>query len=220
VVAVSAVEAGLRVADQFWFIAHDDRAGQSRVHPRVIELGLAAAVLGELVIRDRLRIDGGNVYVSVRESLNEPVGDFVVAQLMAYRQHHDADTWLAYFAQTVSDKVIERLLDAGRVYPVRHRGLGGRRTSYAPVDANHAAWQAVRLEQMLNGRVRMTEPDAFLAGLILATGLTRHVLWDPTTSAAGSVYLPEVVESLFPSSLYALTKHLDVAVGQTVLVPR
>ena len=41
------------LADQFFLIAHEDRTGRSRLHPRATGLGLAAALLGELMLTGR-----------------------------------------------------------------------------------------------------------------------------------------------------------------------
>jgi UPF0755 protein len=45
------------LADQFYLIAHEDRTGRSRLHPRATGIGLAASLLGELVLDNRLRIN-------------------------------------------------------------------------------------------------------------------------------------------------------------------
>jgi hypothetical protein len=34
------------LADQFYLIAHEDRTGRSRLHPRATGIGLAASLLG------------------------------------------------------------------------------------------------------------------------------------------------------------------------------
>ena len=59
------------LADQFFLIAHEDRTGKSRLHPRATGLGLAAALLGELVMQGRIRAVEGELFV-----VNpEPPGD-------------------------------------------------------------------------------------------------------------------------------------------------
>jgi hypothetical protein len=106
------------------------------------------------------------------------------------------------------------------VTPVMQRKLlGGYRTTHRPTDANLAAWQAIRLERLLNTHAPMSQADGFLAGLVVATGLTWHVLWDSTSAVHGSTYLPRVVAGLHPA-LRQLVGHTEAAVGQTVLAPR
>ena len=46
------------LADQFYLIAHEDRTGRSRLHPRATGLGLAAGLVGELLLLDRVRVNG------------------------------------------------------------------------------------------------------------------------------------------------------------------
>ena len=49
------------LADQFYLIAHEDRTGRSRLHPRATGIGLAAALLGELILDNKLRIFAGDL---------------------------------------------------------------------------------------------------------------------------------------------------------------
>ena len=61
------------LADQFYLIAHEDRTGRSRLHPRATGLGLAAGLVGELLLLDRVRVNGGEVTVMSPD----PPGDAV-----------------------------------------------------------------------------------------------------------------------------------------------
>ena len=46
------------LADDFFLIAHDDRDGRSRLSQRAVEFGLAGAMLGELVLEQRIVCEG------------------------------------------------------------------------------------------------------------------------------------------------------------------
>ncbi|WP_160330371.1 GOLPH3/VPS74 family protein [Sphaerimonospora mesophila] len=48
--------AGPPLASDLYFVIHDDRTGQMRLHPRLTGLGLAAAVVGELMLAGRVAI--------------------------------------------------------------------------------------------------------------------------------------------------------------------
>jgi hypothetical protein len=61
--------------------------------------------------------------------------------------------------------------------------------------------------------------DQALAGLVVATGLTRHVLWDHASHRAGLGHLHTVVESL-PSDLRDLVDHTEAAVGSVLAAGR
>src|SRR6266516_3964834 len=55
------------VADQLFFVAHHDRDGRPRLHQRAVALGLAGALLGELVLLGHLDVYDSAVYVVHRE---------------------------------------------------------------------------------------------------------------------------------------------------------
>jgi hypothetical protein len=65
----------------------------------------------------------------------------------------------------------------------------------------------------------MSLSDRVLAGLVVATGLTRHVLWDLTAHRQGLAYLPVVVESL-PDDLRQLVEHTEASVGSVLAAGR
>jgi len=50
------------VADDLYLIAHDDRSGRCRVSGRVAGLGLAAAILAELVLAELVTVHAGGIY--------------------------------------------------------------------------------------------------------------------------------------------------------------
>ncbi|WP_433221478.1 GOLPH3/VPS74 family protein [Dactylosporangium sp. CS-047395] len=51
-----------RPADSLWLLAHDAGTGRPLLGPRVLGLGLAGALLAELLLGGLVRIDGGLVY--------------------------------------------------------------------------------------------------------------------------------------------------------------
>lgn len=208
------------VADEFFRIAHRDRSGRARLHPRAAGLGLAAGLLAELVLFDRIEVrDGGAVVVVRYDPPPDAVAHTTLDHLVAQPQHRDVRTWLAFLEHDAVDTVGGRLTRAGQVRPVAHRRLWSSRTVYVPVDLNQAAWPEVRLARVLTASDRLDEPDAVLAGLVAATGLLRHVLWEPATHDAGLSNLTRVVARLRPS-LRHLVAFTEAAVGDAVLAPR
>jgi hypothetical protein len=210
------------LADEFFLIAHEDRTGRSRLHPRATGLGLAGALLGELMVNDRVRAHEGDLYVVNREPTGDPLSHDVLDLLIAQPQHRELRTWLAFLAQDAAVKVGERLLRAGVVEPVTRRKLRGTQTLYMPVNSNQrnmAAWAPVRLAEMLVRRRPMTLSDRVLVGLVAATGLTRHVLWDFQTHRDALVHLPTVVGSI-PDDLRELVEHTEALVGSVLAAGR
>jgi hypothetical protein len=210
------------LADQFFLIAHEDRTGRSRLHPRATGLGLAAALIGELVLLGRVRAVEGELHVVNREPPGDVLDHTVLDLLLAQPQHRDIRTWLAYLAQDAAAKVGERLIRVGVVEPVIRRRLLGSQVLYMPVNSdqrNAAAWASARLANILVQGYAMETGDRALAGLVHATGLTRHVLWDFAVHRPGLSYLYTVVDSL-PPDLRELIEHTEASVGTALAAGR
>jgi Golgi phosphoprotein 3 (GPP34) len=210
------------LADQFYLIAHDDRAGRSRLHPRATSLGLAACLVGELVLLDRVRVYGGELTVVNRNPPGDALAHNVLDLLIVQRQHRELRTWLAYLSQDAATRVGERLLRAGAVEPVLRWSLRGTTTHYTPMSSdqrNGAAWATVRLGDMLAQGREMSLADRVLAGMVMATGLTRYVLWDHLVHRHGMTYLYAVVESL-PVDLRELIEQTEASVGAVLAAGR
>src|SRR3954471_23372371 len=97
------------LADQFFLIAHEDRTGRSRLHPRATGLGLAAALLGELMLEHRLRIFDGDLYIENQQPPRDSLSHDILELLVAQPQHRDVRTWLAFLSQDAAVKVGERM---------------------------------------------------------------------------------------------------------------
>jgi hypothetical protein len=210
------------LADQFFLIAHEDRTGRSRLHPRATGLGLAAGLIGELVMQGRIRALEGELFVVNPEPPGDALSHGVLDLLLAQPQHRELRTWLTFLAQDAAERVGERLIRSGVVEPVTRRRLLGSQTLYLLRDSdqrNAAAWLQVRLANILvQGRV-VDLADQALAGLVVATGLTRHVLWNSTVHRPGLTHLHTVVEAL-PSDLRELVDHTEAAIGTVLAAGR
>jgi hypothetical protein len=210
------------LADQFFLIAHEDRNGRSRLHPRATGLGLSAALIAELMLLGRARVLDGDLRVVNREPPVDVLAHNILDLVVAQPQHHDLRTWLAFLAQDATDKVGERLLRAGAVEPVTRRRLMGSQTHYMPMNAaqrNAAAWAPARLAGLLVAHNGMDVADRTLAGLVLATGLTRYVLWDFPVHRPGLANLHAIVDSL-PAELRELIEHTQASVGSVLSAGR
>jgi hypothetical protein len=210
------------LADQFFLIAHEDRTGRSRLHPRATGLGLAASLVGELMLMGRVRIYEGELRVVGREPPVDALAHDLLDLLIAQPQHRELDTWLAYLAQDAAARVGERLLRTGAVESVTRRRFMGSQTHYMPMNAdqrNAAAWARVRLADLLVEHREMDVGDYLLAGLVLATGLTRYVLWDFPLHRPGLNRLYTIVEAL-PAELGELVEHTQSSVGSVLAAGR
>lgn len=208
-----------RLADAYYFIAHDYMVGKRRLHPNVTGIGLGGALLGELVFTGSVTVEDGNIYLLSQRPPADPLVHDVLADMRSQPQHRDLQTWLSFLSVTALVKVTDRLRMNRLLTEVERRRIVGTRKVLVPTDLNDASWQAIRLERLLNTNTQMNQIDGFLAGLVSVTGLMQHVLWDPDTNRPGYDFLPYVINALHPA-LLAIVKQAEAAVGQSVLAPR
>jgi hypothetical protein len=205
----------VQLADELFLIVHDDATGRPRLHTRAAELGLAGALLGELILHGRLTVQDGHITVVDRRPPDDPLAHAVLDQLLAERHYRTVRIWLSYLAGQAMDSVGQRLSRAGLVTHGRRRW--GRPTRYVPLDMSTAAWPQHRLRHLLLRGESLPLADALLAGLVKATGLTPLVLWDAPVSSHR--HLSGSVASL-PAPLRDLIAQLEAAVGDAVLSHR
>ncbi|MEV4513820.1 GPP34 family phosphoprotein [Dactylosporangium sp. NPDC049525] len=207
------------LADEYFCIAREDWNGRPLLHPRALGLGLAGALLGELVLFGRIVIDDGEVYVVRRDPPADPLAHETLTQLLTQPQHREVRTWLAYLAETATDAVGQRLARAGVWRRVERRRLGRVRVSWLPADVNAVAWRPIRLAGRLISLEPIDVPDVVLAGLVSVTGLIGAVLWQPEHREVGVARLSAEVARLDQSLLHLLA-FVEAAVGDAVLAPR
>jgi hypothetical protein len=210
------------LADQYFLIAHEDRTGRSRLHPRATGLGLAGALIGELILEGRVGIADGDLIILDRHPPTDALAHDILDLLIAQSRHRDVRTWLAFLSQDAAARVGERLMRLGAVEPVVRRRMLSTQTLYMPNSAeqrNAAAWAPARLANLLVRGVEMSVSDRLLVGLIAATGLTRHVLYDFEMHRHAFQTLPNAVESL-PSDLRELVEITEASVGSVLTVGR
>jgi hypothetical protein len=210
------------LADQYFLIAHEDRTGRSRLHPRATGLGLAASLIGELMLSGHVRIIDGEIHVASRQPPGDALSHDILDLLIAQPQHRDVRVWLAFLSQDSAVRVGERMMRFGAVEPVTRRRMLSTQTLYMPNNAeqrNAAAWAPARLANLLMRNLDMSIGDRLLTGLVAATGLTRHVLYDFELHRRALLTVSEVVGSL-PPDLRQLIEYTEASVGSVLTVGR
>lgn len=206
------------LGDQFFFVALDDRTGRPRLSEKVLGLGLAGALLGELLLEARISVAGQRVQVTDRRPPADALAHTVLDHLLAEPHGHPVRTWLAFLARTSREKVAERLWRAGDIRREQSRRMWRTHTRYPPTDVNTAHGPTARLADALDRGRPLTWPETALAGLVVATGLDGHVLFTSDTTARAQ--LRHTVSQLLPPDLHELVWHLHAAVGDAVLTGR
>ncbi|MFJ6197276.1 GPP34 family phosphoprotein [Micromonospora sp. NPDC092111] len=215
---VAATRAPLRIADDFYFLAHHDRTGQPRLFGTALSLGLAAGLLMELHYAGRISFSQGRVHVwRDGPTPTDWLQHRILDRMLAEPQHTTTRVWLSYLATTAGEQVAQRMAQAGLLQEQTLGPWWRRRTGYVPTDMNTAAWPWARLSQQLRNHRDLYEHDVLLAGLVLHTQLDTALL-DGAPWAARE-RLRCLVEQLWPK-WHGLLAELGAAVGAAVLSHR
>jgi hypothetical protein len=204
------------LADDFYFTAHDHVTGRRYLSDGATGLGLAASLLGELVMFDRITVDKATIRVINKIPPEDALAYTILEHLLAEPEVSGAKEWLLYLRQDAEDQVGQRLLRAGHVRRLQARKLLRTTVHYVPVDLNTFLWPATRLEMALRRREQVDVQDLFLAGLINVTDLHRSVIHgvSPSTTAL------EQLLPVLPPALRELLVITDAVYGDAVLTHR
>ncbi|MGC5332838.1 GOLPH3/VPS74 family protein [Micromonospora sp. DT62] len=205
------------LADEFWFMAHDDQNGRPRLFESALNHGLAAALLAELYGEGRITFKQGRIEVLQPWPPRDWLQHVVLDRLIAQRQHNDTRTWLAFLATTASEQVTDRMWQVGLLRQQQVGRLWRQRTIHVPTDMNVAASSWARLSVDLRFTRRLNSFDVVLAGLALHTQLDRALL--DGASLAVRTHLRQVVAQA-PQPVRDLLADLGSAVGGSVLSHR
>lgn len=200
---------GPRLADDLFFVVHDNVTGRMRLHSRLTRLGLAAAILGELMLAGRIvmRSEAGRIWFAAVNAV--PADDVLTRTVLGHivtEPAHPVRTWLQFLARTAHGDIGARMIAAGLLYPPTR--LSRRR---APVDANVAAWPLDRVNLAIQRRRPLHTQDAVLLGLIVATGGGQLALWDRNPA-----YLSDSTAAL-SAPLQELIAQTEAAVGDSAI---
>jgi hypothetical protein len=201
-------------ADDFFRLAHHDVTGKPRLHAAATGLGLAAALLGELMIDGGIELHDGTLRVIDASPPRDALAHATLDQLIAQPQHQGVRVWLDFLRRGAYDSVAQRMWRGGHVRQETSRRLLRRVVTWVPTDVNTAAWPWARLSNALYRQEPVDETDVFLLGLAAATGLEADLL-DSGPSSAES-YLRRLLASM-PAQFQELLAYTRAAVGDAVL---
>jgi len=168
------VSAGLAgtglVADDLYLMAHHEVTGKPFVQPRPLGIGLAAALVSELMLAGSVAVTAAGAAVW-RSTL--PGGELacqVQRVLAGERQPFPVREWLLFVARTADRDVARRLEQSGYLTWAGGR-VPWRPQRLVPVDADWAFAPLVRVRSALDPARPLPTNGALLAGLAVACGL-------------------------------------------------
>ncbi|GAB3146985.1 hypothetical protein GCM10027290_29560 [Micromonospora sonneratiae] len=187
------------LADQFYRLAYSDVTGRPRLAGRAAGLGLAAALLGELVFRGNVWVKGRRLSIRACGTPADALAHAVFDQLVARPELTDLRTWVLFLAGSAPEDVARRLARGGHLRREQKRRRLRRETVWVPTNMNVAATPWALLSVRLRRLELLSHEDMFLAGLCVATGLDR-LLFDGASPQARR-YLTQVSAGLWPPAL-------------------
>lgn len=203
----------LLLADDFFFVAHDDVNGKLRLTDRAAGIGLAGGLLGELMLFRKITAQRGVIVPTDRRPVPDALAHLVLEDILGEREPRPVRDWLRYLGRNAYELVAQRMVREGLVRLGETKRFR-RSPTYRPVDLNAAAWPVVRLAQKLARREAIVLPDVVLAGLIKATGLEKYLRVEAVVDVAE--FQQRLVSEL-PTPLRVLVAETEAAIGEAVL---
>lgn len=204
-----------RLADDLYLMAHHDVTGRPYLQPRAIGLGLAGALLTELMLAGRIQASPGGIAVTGYAGPPDRLADLVLSQLAREREQHPVGEWLVFLGRTATAEVASRLGESGYLtrLPGRRPWRGER---WIPADSDCAFAPFSRARSALDPSRPLTVASAALAGLAAACGLgPRLQSYAPSRGRR----VEEAVAALPPSLRYLIAR-TQAAVDSAVLAHR
>jgi len=205
-----------RLADDLYLLAHHEVTGKPHLQPRAVGLGLAGALLAELMLSGNAYLWPDRIAVTDRSPPEEGLARSVLGLLVSEPEQHAPRDWLLFLARTAAEDVARRLEQSGYLTRISSR-RPWRGERWVPVDSDCAFAPFLRVKSALDSSRPVTAQNAVLAGLAVACGLGRHL----------ALYLPpkahhrlqEAAQQLHPS-LQDLIAQTQAAVDSALLSHR
>jgi hypothetical protein len=205
-----------RLADDMYLMAHSDLTGRPHLQPRATGLGLAGAMLAELLLAGVAWLGQDAVVETGTAWPRDELARSVLRRVRAEPEPLPAREWLLFLARTAAGELAGRLAEAGYVRPAGSV-LPWRPARWLPVDADCAFAPLVRVKSALGSPGTAPAQDLVLTGLAVACGLGPHLAaYLPPRALSGAA---AVVRGLDPC-LRDLIAQTQAAVDSAVLSQR
>ncbi|MGH3403017.1 MAG: GOLPH3/VPS74 family protein [Streptosporangiaceae bacterium] len=203
------------VADDLYLMAHNDVTGRPYLQPRALGLGLAGALLAELMLAGQVDAGWRGLTVVGHASAEDHLSGLVLKLIAKERGQVTAGEWLQFLARTAAHDVAGRLGERGYLAPVSSR-RPWRAERWVPVDPDCAFAPLTRARAALDPARPVTMISATLAGLAAACGMGARLLY----YAPPGSRRPEETVHVLPSGMRDLIAQTQAAVDSAVLAQR
>jgi hypothetical protein len=203
------------VADDLYLMAHHETSGRPFLQPRPLGIGLAGALLAELLLGGHVLADPDSTVAADPTLPGDDLARQVRNQIASEPEAHVLLEWLLFLGQSVTGGVGRRLERAGYLIPAGRR-VPWRSPRWVPADPDWAFAPLLRARLATDATRPLTAHAAILAGLAAGCGLQFRL--DQYLPAAGRNI--EQAVSLLTPDLRQLDGTVQAAVAGAVLAHR
>src|SRR6266699_3288876 len=126
-----------RLADDLYLLAHHEVTGKPHLQPRAAGLGLAGALLAELMLSGKIYLQPDRIMVADRSPPQDGLAQSVLGLVVSEPGQLAARDWLLFLARTAAEDVALRLEQSGYLTRISSR-RPWRGERWAPVDSDCA----------------------------------------------------------------------------------
>jgi hypothetical protein len=190
---VAALTGTGRVADDLYLMAHHEVTGRPYLHRRAIGIGLAGALLAELVLAGSIRVRSESISGAGRAAAPDELAKAVLELVLSERR--PVPDWLAFLARS-AERDVARRLERQEYLALAGSRRPWRADRWVPVDPDCAFAPLFRAQAALDPAKPVTVAGATLAGLAAACGLGSKLL--PFGPRGARHRLDETIRQLAP----------------------
>jgi hypothetical protein len=205
---------GLSLCESLFFLGHDPFSGKPRIRGGILDIGLSAAILADLLFDERITLDRGTVVLVSRYATGEPIADRMLVRILAETEQHGVRDWVEHLADGIFDIVVENLTVRELVIAKERRGVFRHSLHYQPADLRIASGPRAAIRAAVLGTAHCDLPTATLALLAWTIGLDD--ICEPELSRKQIMDWVDQVKSKIASPAGALIKGTDAAVAAAV----
>ena len=162
----------LPLPDELLMLGFDDAVGRPLVPGIVLDLGLAGAVLIELLLAGRLTVRDERVFVTDARPVDDPIAEAALDKIRSAAEPHEVRRWVPDLAKGVREQILGRLVATGVVERAETLVLGlFRRVRYPLLNPAPETAAQLRLDVVIRHREEPGRHTAALAIMVHAIGL-------------------------------------------------